>query len=189
MKRKALLVFGAIALVLVATAGGLAAGRYIITKSSQVKNGAIGYKDLSRGAKKKLRGHRGPPGQPGAPGGPAGPSGPPGPAGTDALEQFGGHVDPGQTMCIGVWGSNHQGPCLTSNYASDNNARVFGPMPAGLTIQNFSVGVSQAPNVGSMVITVLDNGAATAITCTIPKGSTSCSDGADSFLTSAGDFL
>lgn len=192
MKRKTLVVLAAIALVLAITSSGFAAHKWIISRSSQVRPGVIGYKQLSRAAKKKLRGQRGPQGVPGTPGGPPGPSGPPGPAGQPgdgALAQFGGRVDHGQTQCLGVWGSNKQGPCLTTSYATDNSSRVFGPMPDGLTIQDLAVVVAPAPNVAPMVITVLDNGAATSLTCTIAKAATSCADSADSFVTTAGDFI
>ncbi len=95
----------------------------------------------------------------------------------------------GQTLCLGVWGANHQNPCLGAAFASDNNSLVFGPMPAGLSVQNLSVAASTAPTVGPLVITVLDNGAATSLTCTISTGMTTCTDSAHSFSTSGGDFL
>jgi len=167
MKRKTLLVLGAIALVLAITSGGLAANRWIITKSSQVKPGAISYRNLSAAAKKRLQGK----------------------PGTSALAQFGGQVNHGQTLCLGNWGSNKQGACLGAAYASDTNSLVFGPMPAGLTVRKLSVVVSTAPDVGPMIVTVLNNGAATSLTCTIAKATTNCADSADSFATAAGDFV
>jgi len=173
MKRKTLFVFGAIVLVLAVASGSFAAGKWIITKSSQVKPGAISYKNLSANARKRLQGK---PGRPGA-------------AGTPSLLQFGGQVNHGQTQCIGVWGANHQGPCLGAAYASDNNSLVFGPMPAGLTIQSLSVVASAAPDVGPVVVTVLNNGAASSLTCTIAKATTTCADSTHSFVTGAGSFL
>jgi hypothetical protein len=170
MKRKALFVFGAIVLALAVASGGFAANKWIITKSSQVKPGAIGYKNLSAAAKKKLRGARGAPGTP-------------------SLLQFGGQVNHGQTLCLGGWGANHQNACLGAAYASDNNSLVFGPMPAGLTIQNLTVMTSVAPDVGPVVVTVLSNGLATSLTCTIAKATTTCADSAHSFATAAGSFL
>ena len=176
-------VLGAIALVLAITSGSLAARKWIITNSSQVRPGSIVFKSLSHAAKKNLRGHRGPAGSPGTPGGP------PGPSGTSALAQFGGRVDHGQTLCLGIWGANKQGVCLISAFATDGSSRVFGPMRDGMTIQDLAVVVAPAPDVANMVITVLDNGVATPLTCTIPKGDTSCSNDTDSFVTSAGDFI
>jgi len=185
MKRKTLLVFGAIALVLAVTSGGLAANRWIITRSTQVKPGAISYKNLSRAAKKKLRGQRGQRG----PAGVRGVAGPAGPAGTDALAQFGGSVHHGQTMCLAASAANTQGACLTSGYANDAKSIVFGPTPAGLTIQKLSAAASIAPNAGPVVVTVLNNGVATSLSCTIAKATTSCTDSAHSFTTAAGSFL
>jgi hypothetical protein len=179
MTRKALLVLGAIALVLAVTSGGVAASTWIITKSSQVKPGAIAYKNLAPGAKAKLRGPRGATGVPGGPGGP----------GTSALAQFGGLVNHGQTLCLGAWASSGQGPCLGAAYAADTHSLVYGPMPAGLTVQHLSAVAATAPNVGPMTITVLDNGGSTVLTCIIPKTATTCTDSAHSFSTAAGDFL
>ena len=176
-------VLGVIALVLAITSGSLAARKWIITNSSQVRPGSIVFKSLSHAAKKKLRGQRGPAGTPGGPPGPSGPSG------TSALAQFGGRVDHGQTQCLGMWGANKQGACLSSAFATDASFRVFGPMRDGMTIQDLSVVVAPTPDVANMVITVLDNGVATPLTCTIPKGDTSCSNDTDSFVTSAGDFI
>lgn len=188
MKRKTLLVFGAIALVLAVTSGALATNRWIITKSSQVKPGAIGYKNLSAAAKAKLRGATGAPGARG-PAGAAGPKGAAGAPGTSALAQFGGAVAHGATVCLGFWGAIGQSPCLGAAYASDTKSLVFGPMPAGLTIQKLTAVASIAPDVGPLVITVLNNGASTPLTCTIPKAATTCTDIAHSFSTSAGSFL
>jgi hypothetical protein len=176
MKRKMLLVVGAIALVLAVTSGSLAANRWIIRKSSQVKPGAISYGNLSAAAKKKLQGKPGTPGTPGAPG-------------TSALAQFAGQVNHGQTLCIATWGTSRPSACLGAAYASDTNALVFGPMPAGQPVGNLSAAASAAPNVGPVTITVLNNGVATAVTCTIAKSTTSCTDTAHSFSTAAGSFL
>jgi hypothetical protein len=173
MKSKLLPVLGAIALVLAVTSGALATTRWIITKSSQVKPGAISYANLSTAAKAKLQGHDGAPGQPG----------------TDALAQFGGTVSHGQTLCLGTMGANDQGACLGAAYAGDTKALVLGPMPAGLTIKNLSAVTSIAPDVGPMIVTVLDNGISTLLTCSIAKNAATCTDSADSFSTAAGDFL
>src|SRR5205809_7245379 len=100
MKQKTVIVLGVIALVLAFTSGAFATSRWIITKSSQVKPGAISYNNLSKGAKKKLRG---------APG-------------SRALLQFDGQVNHGQTWCLGAWGSTKQGVCLGAAYASDTNS-------------------------------------------------------------------
>jgi hypothetical protein len=105
------------------------------------------------------------------------------------MAQFGGVVSAGQTLCLGIWGATSQGSCLTTGYASDTSFRVFGPLPSAESVLSLSVVVSTAPNKAPIVITVLDNGVATALTCSIAKGATTCTDPAHSFIASAGDFL
>src|SRR6476661_162476 len=68
-------------LVLAFAGGAIGAGKYVITRSSQIKPGAIAYSNLSPAARRALQpkvttvtGKSGPPG-------PAGPKGDPGPAG------------------------------------------------------------------------------------------------------------
>lgn len=83
------LIVATAALVVASTGTGVAASRYLITSSRQVKPGALAASDLSRAARRSLRGRRGPAGPPGprgpqgAPGahGAAGATGPAGPAG------------------------------------------------------------------------------------------------------------
>jgi hypothetical protein len=45
--------------VLAVTSGAFAANHYLITSSSQIKNGAISLSDLSHNARKALRSHQG----------------------------------------------------------------------------------------------------------------------------------
>jgi hypothetical protein len=81
--KRSIVLLSAVALVLAMTTGAFAANKWIITKSSQVKPGAIGYGNLSAGAKKKLQGATGATGANGATGatGATGGTGPAGPAG------------------------------------------------------------------------------------------------------------
>jgi hypothetical protein len=60
--------------VLAVTSGAFAAKQYLITSSSQIKNGVVKLNDLSPGARKALHGAKGIQGS----GGPAGPQGPKG---------------------------------------------------------------------------------------------------------------
>jgi hypothetical protein len=75
--------------VLAVTSGAFAAKQYLITSSSQIKNGAVKLHDLSPGARKALHGKKGAKGDRG-PAGPQGPKGdigsqgPQGPAGKPA---------------------------------------------------------------------------------------------------------
>jgi hypothetical protein len=63
--KRTIIVLGAIALALALAGGALAGKRYLITSSSQVKNGSLSLKDLSNGTRKALKGRRGPAGQQG----------------------------------------------------------------------------------------------------------------------------
>ena len=82
--KRTIIALGAIALALALAGGAWAGKHYIITSSSQVKNGSLSAKDLSKKARKSLKGNRGPKGATGAQGlkgdtGPKGDQGPPGP--------------------------------------------------------------------------------------------------------------
>src|SRR6476646_952380 len=72
--KKKILVAGAAAVVgvLALSSGAVAAQHYIITSSSQVKDGSIALRDLTPGARKSLKGQKGPKGETGA----RGPQGP-----------------------------------------------------------------------------------------------------------------
>ena len=78
--KRSVVTLSAIALVLAITTGAFAANRWSITKSSQIKPGAIGYGNLSAAAKKRLAGATGANGANGATGA-TGATGPAGPAG------------------------------------------------------------------------------------------------------------
>jgi hypothetical protein len=75
--KRTIIALGAIALALALAGGAWAGKRYIITSSSQVKNGSLSVADLSHGARNALKGRRGPAG----PQGPKGDTGPQGPKG------------------------------------------------------------------------------------------------------------
>ena len=81
--KRTITVLAALALVLTVTTGTFAAQKYVISTSSQIKPGTIGYAHLSASAKLRLKGNRGPAGAAGAKGaqGPAGAQGAQGPAG------------------------------------------------------------------------------------------------------------
>jgi len=80
--------------VLAVTSGAFAANHYLVTSSSQIKNGTIAASDLSSAARKALKGQQGWKGDTGATGaqGPQGPKGDPGaqgphgPAGVSGYE-------------------------------------------------------------------------------------------------------
>jgi hypothetical protein len=82
LKKKTYLVAGAAALVgvLAVSSGASAAQHYLITSSSQIKDGSIAARDLSAHARRVLTGQKGQKGDTGARG-PAGVQGPVGPQG------------------------------------------------------------------------------------------------------------
>jgi hypothetical protein len=75
--KRTIIALGAIALALALAGGAWAGKHYIITSSSQVKNGSLSAADLSHGARNALKGRRGPAG-PQGPKGDTGEQGPPG---------------------------------------------------------------------------------------------------------------
>jgi hypothetical protein len=118
-----------------------------------------------------------------------GPTGPSGPVGTSAIAVFGlgnQNVAHNNTACISYATGNHQAPCLSSGFASDNNFLEFGPMPTGgVTIAHLSAVAAVST---SATITVLDNGSPTALSCAISAGTT-CTDDTHAVAIAAGHFL
>lgn len=78
--KKAITLIAVLVGVLAVTSGAFAANHYLITSSSQIKNGVISASDLSSAARKALKGQKGSKGDTGAPG-PQGPAGTQGPKG------------------------------------------------------------------------------------------------------------
>jgi hypothetical protein len=63
------------------------------------------------------------------------------------------------------------------------------PLPAGGTVTSFQGRAGSAVGGSGVVFTLFKNGAATAVTCTISSGGTTCSDNSDSVSFSAGDVV
>jgi hypothetical protein len=92
--KKGITLIAVLAAVLAVTSGAFAANHYLVTSSSQIKNGTIAASDLSSAARKALKGQQGSKGNTGATGaqGPQGPKGDPGaqgphgPAGVSGYE-------------------------------------------------------------------------------------------------------
>jgi len=85
--KKAIAVIGALVAVLTVTSGAFAAHHYLITSSSQIKDGSVALPDLSAGARRALQGQKGDTGANGLQGqtgaqGPKGDRGATGPQGT-----------------------------------------------------------------------------------------------------------
>ena len=92
--KKGITLIAVLAAVLAVTSGAFAANHYLVTSSSQIKNGTIAASDLSSAARKALKGQQGWKGDTGATGaqglqgpkGDPGPQGPHGPAGVSGYE-------------------------------------------------------------------------------------------------------
>lgn len=69
--------------------------------------------------------------------------------------------------------------------ATETNVRL--PFPAG-TVSDLRVYYQPAGHAQTITITVMKNGAATVLACTVAANATSCTD-IDSFTTVAGDYL
>jgi hypothetical protein len=94
--KKVITVIGALVAVLTITSGAFAAKQYMVTSSSQIKNGSVSLADLSPAARKALQGQQGPKGDTGVTGpvgavgatGAAGAQGPQGPQGQPGLSGY-----------------------------------------------------------------------------------------------------
>lgn len=94
-----------VALVMASTGTGVAAAKYLITSSKQIKAGSISLSDLSQDARASLRGQRGATGSTGLQGpagtaGSAGASGQPGAAGTPGATGTPGERGPSDAYFI-----------------------------------------------------------------------------------------
>ena len=100
--KRTIIALGAIALALALAGGAFAGKRYLITSSSQVKNGSLSVKDLSKKARKALKGNRGRTGAQGPKGdtggqGPKGDKGDKGDSGVNSPLVFGPYQAAGRT--------------------------------------------------------------------------------------------
>jgi len=83
--KKGIAAIAAVFGVLAITSGAFAAQHYMISSSSQIKDGAVSLSDLSKGARKALHGSKGVQGV-GGPAGPQGPKGDPGAPGASGAK-------------------------------------------------------------------------------------------------------
>ncbi|HEX4520407.1 MAG TPA: hypothetical protein VH063_12570 [Gaiellaceae bacterium] len=129
-------------------------------------------------------GATGPTGATGTPGatGAVGPTGATGPAGGPAeLSGVVGFLDPlDATGFIGEGGISNLAPTA---------AEAGSPVASAATVSGFRGRVGSAVGGGGVVLTLYLDGSATAVSCSIPSGSTSCTDSAHSVSISAGDVI
>ena len=111
--KRTIIALGAIALALALAGGALAGKRYLITSSSQVKNGSLSAKDLSKKARKSLKGNRGAKGPQGPKGdtgdqGPKGDKGDKGDSGVNSPLVFGPYqaAGPDSGFCGNNWAND-----------------------------------------------------------------------------------
>jgi hypothetical protein len=103
--KKGITLIAVLVAVLAVTSGGFAAvNHYMITSSTQIKDGAVSVSDLSAAARKALQGQKGDTGA----AGPQGPAGAQGPTGEGAAGPQGLKGDTGATGATGAQGP--QGP-------------------------------------------------------------------------------
>jgi hypothetical protein len=88
--------------------------------------------------------------------------------------------------CLSFAGASKANSCLTSGFVGGNTEVVFGPMPSNVTISRLMAQTNGTAT--NQVVTVLDNGVATALGCTNTTGS-ACTDTTDSVSVAAGHFL
>ena len=88
--KKGIVAIAALVGVLAITSGAFAAQHYLITSSSQIKDGTVRLADLAPGARKALHGNPGAKGDlgPAGPQGPNGKAGPQGPKGSDGISGY-----------------------------------------------------------------------------------------------------
>jgi hypothetical protein len=63
------------------------------------------------------------------------------------------------------------------------------PLPTGGTVANFEARAGSTVGGSGVVFTLFKNGAATAATCTIAAGGSTCTDASDTITYSAGDTI
>jgi hypothetical protein len=126
--KKGIAAIAALVGVLAITSGAFAAHHYLITSSSQIKDGAVSLSDLAPGARKALYGGNGAKGE-------TGPAGPQGPKGDVGLQ--GPKGDPGATGAPGAQGQ--KGPdgvsgyeVRTWRYSKDDDNSDMGPGYVGV---------------------------------------------------------
>jgi hypothetical protein len=127
-----------------------------------------------------VQGVKGEKGDPG-PAGEKGDKGDPGASTATVLRGFVSLVDPSQ-------GTSYSGPFGTQN-AADAADEVAQPALVAGTIDALRIDAIAPGNGGSVVATLLKNGAATDLTCTVAADATTCSDAAHTTTVTTGDTL
>jgi hypothetical protein len=113
--------------------------------------------------------------------GATGPQGPPGSPGTQSLTGAVAFVDALDTTGFaGTAGSQNVFPSA---------AEAASPVPISATLSDFRAHAGSAVGGSGVTLTVMKNGTATSITCTIPSGSSSCTDSSDTVAFTTADVI
>jgi hypothetical protein len=139
--------------VLAVTSGAFAAKQYMITSSSQIKDGSVKIRDLSPFARASLRGTQGPKGDIGSQGpkgdiGPQGSQGPKGDSGSQGPK--GDKGDPGDSYLHGAYysvayynvGDTNGGALATVACKSQNDTAISGGVSTDDYLKTVPVGQS-----------------------------------------------
>ena len=90
--------------------------------------------------------------------------------------------------CLGAYGDGHAA-CTTATASGQfGKDAVIVPSNGG-TISHLQVQLDANAAGSGNKVTVLDNGSATALTCTVASGSSTCTDSTDSIAITAGHYL
>lgn len=185
-----------IAVAAVALSIGVAgsAGAAKLITGSQIKDGSIGLKDLSKSARKSLQGKTGRTGASGpqGPQGTAGPQGLPGPQGAQGQQGASGTAgingsdgQPGQSgsaapalLFTNAGLDTTQDRWMAPGIGGASGTENTVPLPSGvgLTARDLTVSLQNAPGVGkSFVFTFRKNQTNTGLACTVSGTSKTCS--------------
>ena len=86
-------------------------------------------------------------------------------------------------------GNDYSGPIFAPSSTTETTVRL--PVPIGGTVANLAVSLGGEPMTGGKLyaFTIMRNGEATGVTCTVAVGTTSCADSVNSAAFSAGQTI
>jgi hypothetical protein len=108
---------------------------------------------------------------------------------------FGSHGNLNALRCLSLYDVTNNAACVTGTtsgpYILSNAGLAYGPIPTGgITLSHLIAQSSAPPNAGTgVVINILDMTTSTTLTCTIPVGSTQCTDDTHTWSVPAGDYI
>jgi len=91
-------------------------------------------------------------------------------------------------QCLGAFGNDHAA-CTTATASGQVGLDAVIVPSGGATISKLQVQLDTNAAGSGNKVTVLDNGSATALTCTVASGTSTCTDSTDSVSITAGHYL